>query len=56
MKGMAGSMLMSVRSQPNAHKTHRDARPQRCNFRELKKNLFKILLCYEFLSDDEFIV
>ena len=37
MKGMAGSMLMSVRYQPNAHKTHRDARPQRCKFRELKE-------------------
>ena len=37
MKGMAGSMLMIVRSQPNAHKTHRDARHQRCKFRELKE-------------------
>ena len=35
--------------------------PQGCQtsevqFQGVKKNLFKILLCYEFLSDDEFIV
>ena len=43
-EGNGSSMLMSVRSQPNAHKTHKDARPQRCKFRGLKKSVQNLVM------------